>query len=366
MKQFKLNYLFLALALATVFSSCRKDSGNRPDDQEIVPVRTGIFILNEGLFNQNNSGLSYYDYDTKITVADQFFTANSRGLGDTGDDIQVYGSKMYIVVNVSSTLEVTNTKTAKSIKRIELKNGTAGRQPTYIVFNKNKAFISSYDGTVAVLDTATLAIEKYITVGRNPERMAIANGKLYVANSGGLDYPNYDKTISVIDLNTLTETKKITVPINPRGVYADKYGDIYVSTPGNYDDIQPSLTIIDSKTDLVTKTIANFDAQTMAISGDYAYIAGASYNAVTKESVAYVKLFNVKTETVDKANFITDGTKIETPYGVTVDSVSGEVFVTDAKNYSTNGQVFCFGANGVKKYVLNTGLLPSKIVFINK
>ena len=366
MKQFKLNYLFLALALATVFSSCRKDSNNRPDNQDIVPVRKGIFILNEGNIGFNNSSLIYYDYDTKVTVSDQFFTANSRGLGDTGNDVQVYGSKMYIVVNFSSTVEVTDTKTAKSIKRIELKNGTSPRQPTYIVFNKNKAFISSYDGTVAVMDTATLAVEKYITVGRNPERMAIANGKLYVANSGGLAYPNYDKTISVIDLNTLTETKKITVQVNPKGVYADKYGDIYVSSPGNYDDIQPSLTIIDSKTDLVTKTIADFDAQIMTISGDYAFIAGTDYNAVTKESVAYVKLFNVKTETVDKANFITDGTKIDAPYSITVDAVTGEVFVTDAKNYSTNGQVFCFSANGAKKYVLNTGLLPSKIVFINK
>lgn len=366
MKPFKLYYLLLAFALATVFSSCRKDGNNKPDDQEMVPVRKGIFILNEGQFNRNNSSLSYYDYDTKVTAPDQFFTANSRGLGDVGSDVQVYGSKMYIVVNVSNTLEVTEVKTAKSIKKIEFKNGAAGRQPRYIVFNKNKAFVSSYDGTVAVIDTATLTIEKYITVGRNPERIAIANGKLYVANSGGLDSPNFDTTVSVIDLNTLTETKKITVPLNPIGVYADKYGDIYISSPGNYGNILPSLTIIDSKTDLVTKTISNFDTQTMTISGDYAYIAGADYNAVSNESVAYVKLFNVKTETVEKANLITDGTKIENPYSVTVDEVKGEVFVTDAKNFATNGQVFCFGADGVKKYVLNAGVIPSKIVFVNK
>lgn len=365
MKPFKLNYILFSLAVTAVFSSCRKDNDNAPDDQEIVPVRKGLYVLSEGSFNNNNTTLTYYDYDTKVTVADQFKVANGRGIGDTGNDAAVYGSKMYIVVNVSNTVEVVNARTAKSIKQISFLNGSVGRQPRYVVFNKNKAYVSSFDGTVAVIDTASLAIEKYITVGRNPERMAIANGKLYVANSGGLDYPNYDKTVSVVDLNTLAETKKITVTVNPRGVYADQYGDIYVLSSGDYGAVSPAMAIIDSKTDAVTKTFPNFVATSMTISGDLAYIAGSNYDA-SFNSVPFVKLFNVKTEAVTKENFITDGTVITTPYGVSVDAVNNEVFVTDAKDYSTNGEVFCFGANGVKKYSLKTGLNPNTVVFINK
>src|SRR5690606_15998646 len=189
----------LILITALTFTACKKNDVDPLPDT--TPVRKGIFVLNEGGFNSNDASLSYYDYDSKTLTDDIFKLENNRGLGAVGNDVKVYGSKMYIVMNVSGTVEVVNAKTAKSIKQVSLKKGDINRQPRYIVFNKNKAFISSFDGTVAVLDTASLEVEKYIAVGRNPDQMAIANGKLYVANSGGLDFPNYDNTVSVIDLN---------------------------------------------------------------------------------------------------------------------------------------------------------------------
>jgi len=358
MKQFKLNYILIVLAMASVLSACRKDKENVPEEQEIVPVRKGLYILSEGNFNGNNSSLTYYDYDTKVITADKFSAANGRGLGDTGNDVQVYGSKMYIVVNASNTVEVLNANTAKSIKQLEFKDGTTGRQPRYVVFNKNKAFVSSYDGTVAVIDTTSLVIEKYIKVGRNPERMAIANGKLYVANSGGLDSPDYDNTVSVVDLATLTEIRKITVTENPRGVYADEYGDIYVLSTGNYGNVAPAMAIIDSKADAVTKTINNFSAGSMAINGDIAYIVTGFDGAVST--------FNVKTETAGTGSFITDDTEVTIGYGINVDITTGEVFVSNATSFSTQGTVICFDSNGKKKYELKAGVLPNGVAFINK
>ena len=360
MKQLKINYLFLALAFATVFTSCRKDKQEQITT-EPTAERKGLFVLCEGSFNGSNSSLTYYDYDNKTLTQDQFAKVNERGLGDTGNDIKVYGSKMYIVVNVSSTLEVVDIKTAKSIKQIDMKNGATKKEPRYIVFNKNKAFISCYDGTVAVMDTTSLAIEKYITVGRNPEQMAIANGKLYVANSGGLDSDNLDKTVSVIDLTTLTETKKITVVANPRGVAADQYGDVYILSSGHFDwsageyTIKPGMAIIDSQTDII-KSQTESSISSMIINGDQAYIKSGST----------VKIYNVKTETIEKDNFIADGTTITKIYGIAVDNLTGEVFITDAKNYISNGEVFCFGKDGKWKYSIATGINPNNVVFVNK
>lgn len=361
MKQLNNKYLLLFAAIMTVVASCRKDD-NDPADKPTAE-RKGIYVLNEGGFNSNNASLSYYDFGTKELTGDIFNKANSRGLGDTGNDIQIYGSKIYVVVNVSSTVEILNSRTAVSLKKIDMKDGAKARQPRYVVFNKNKAYISSYDGTVAVLDTATMAIEKYITVGRNPEKMAISNNKLYVANSGGLDYPNYDKTVSVVDLNTNTEIKKITVVENPRGVFADKYGDVYVLSTGNYGNVKPSMAIIDSKTDAI-KAQAEFRAGAVAVNGDYAYMTASG---------GVVKVMNLKTDPMkdglfvpEKENFITDGTKPTTSYGIAVDEISGEVFVTDAKDYRSNGEVICFDKDGKKKYSIIPGLLPNNVIFINK
>lgn len=356
------------LIIATSIISCRKNK-NEEILPDIAPVRKGLFVLSEGIFNNNNSTLSYYDYDAKIVTSDIFKQENNRGLGDNGNDAQIYGSKMYIVVNGSSTLEILNAKTIKSIKQIDFKT-IAGlkKQPRFIIFNNDKAFISSYDGTVAVLDTATLTIEKYITVGRIPEQMAIANGKLYVANSGGLDYPNYDNTVSVIDLTTLTEIKKITVTLNPNGVATDQYGDVYIKSVGNYDDVKPALTIIDSKTDAIKTTFTNFNGGKMAIAGDLAFFTteGSPKTKDTPAITGNLKVFNVKTETVEKEKFISDDTFVTSPYGVNVDNLTGEVFVTDAKNYASRGEVFCFDKEGKKKYALTTGISPNGVIFINK
>lgn len=356
MNQLKQKTLIALLLAASIFASCKKDDRINTEPEVPKAERKGLYVLCEGLFNANNSTLAYYNYGDQKLVTDQFSKVNGRGLGDTGIDIQVYGSKMYVTVNVSSTLEVINAQTGASIKKIDLKNNGVGRQPRYVVFNKNKAFISNYDGTVAMLDTTSLAVEQYIKVGRNPEQMAISNGKLYVANSGGLDYPNYDNTVSVIDLTTLKEIQKITVVENPRGLAADAYGDVYVLSTGNYGDVKPSLSTIDSKTDVV-KTAVAFSGGNMVINGDRAYISASG---------GKVKVFNVKTEKLETENFISDGTKVTTMYGLAVDNLTGEVFVADAKNYTTSGEVFCFDKDGKKKYSITVGINPNNIVFINK
>ena len=356
MKQLKQQTLIAILLVVSIFASCKKDARTDPEPETPTAVRKGLYVLCEGLFNANNATLSYYNYDDRKLELDKFSSVNGRGLGDTGNDIKVYGSKMYIVVNVSSTLEIVNPQTGASIKKIDLKDNGVGRQPRFVTFNKNKAFISNYDGTVAVLDTASLAIEQYIKVGRNPEQMAVSNGKLYVANSGSMDYPNYDNTVSVVDLNSLKEIKKITVAENPVGLAADAYGDVYVLSTGNYADVKSSMSTIDSKTDVV-KTSIPFSGGSMVISGDLAYIPASG---------GKVKVFNVKTETLETENFITDGTKVTTTYGLAVDDLNAEIFVADAKNYTTSGEVFCFDKDGKKKYSIMVGLNPNNMVFINK
>src|ERR1700753_2086049 len=144
MKNFRQNILLAAASLTFILTSCHKDKKVTPIT---TPVTTGLYVLNQGGFGNNNSSLSFYDYTSKQVTPDIFSSANGgTGLGDTGNDIEIYGSKTYIVVNVSSTIEVINTKTAKSIKQIKLFDGATAREPRDIVFYKNNAYVTSYDG----------------------------------------------------------------------------------------------------------------------------------------------------------------------------------------------------------------------------
>lgn len=352
MKKIKFHNLFIVLVSVTVLASCHKDK-TAPAPETPTAQRAGVYILNQGGIGKNNSTLTYYDYTTKALTADIFVAANTNKLGDTGNDLGIYGAKMYIVVNNSNLVYISNAKTTKVLKTITL------NQPRSIVFYKTNAFVTSYSGTVSVIDTATMAITKTITVGSSPEQMAVANGKLYVANSGGLDYPNFAKTVSVIDLTTLTETKKVTVIDNPIAITVDAYDNVYVLSLGDYNKVLAGMTIIDDKTDLVKTSPAVSLGYNVPIyaQGDFVYYPTADNK---------IAVYNAKTQTSSAANFITDGTVITTPYAISGDVLTGEIFVADAKDYSSNGTVTAFDKTGKKEYSITTGISPGKIALINK
>ena len=101
-----------------------------------------LYALCEGLFNQNNSSLMRFSFGNQRMVRNYFNTINHRGLGDTANDLAIYGGKIYVIVNVSSTVEVVDFRTGNSLKQIQIQaeNGSS-REPRYIAFHKEKAYV---------------------------------------------------------------------------------------------------------------------------------------------------------------------------------------------------------------------------------
>jgi DNA-binding beta-propeller fold protein YncE len=298
--------------------------------------------------------------ENKKTYDDIFLLQNKRGLGDIPVDLKIYGSKMYCVVNGSNTVEVMDATTAISIRQISLTadNGI-GRQPRQITFHKNKAYVCSFDGTVVRIDTTSLAVEAIVECGRNPDGICVANNKLYVSNSGGLDYPNYDNTISVIDIESFSEIKRITVVINPGKILADSEDDVYVVSRGNYGDIPYTFQRIDSRTDEVVQVFDHLNTLNFTICNDTAYLYSYDFSGNS-----WIKSFDCKTEQVIRESFISDETVINIPYGINVNPLNGDVYITDACNYIVQGDVYCFDRNGKQKFkVADVGFSPSITVF---
>lgn len=347
---------FVAAVCVSFFSSC-----DPTDDNNTTPeISTGLFTLNQGGFGKNNASLTYYDFANGFASNYVFEDKNNRGLGDTGQDMIKYGSKIYIAMYKSSLIEVVNAKSGVSIKSIPMKNAQdASSSPRSLVALNGKVYISLYDGHVAKLDTVTLMVEKTITVGPNPEGITIANNKLYVANSGGMQMV-MDSTVSVIDLVTFSETKKIKVNVNPGTLKADAYGDVYVVSSGDYGAKPGKFQRIEAGTDKVSDiavAVKGFD-----IVGDKAYMYNFEYDANWAVANKTVKIYDVKTDKLLTDNVITATTLDKTPYGINVDPVSKNIFV-GVTDYVNNGKMYCFGEDGVLKYTFTTGVNPTKIVF---
>lgn len=353
-------YIFL-LACVALLQAC-DDMHDVPEPVSLpaTPGETGkMYVLSEGLFNMNNSTLSMLDFGHSTINSDYFLFQNNRGLGDTANDMKRYGSKLWIVVNVSSQVEVLDANTGISIKRIPFFDAdNLARQPRYITFYGNKAYVCSFDGTVARIDTTSMAIEAVTTVGRNPDGITAVNGKLYVSNSGGLDIPNYDNTVSVVDLASFKETKKITVGINPFKLDIDSQGDVYVVSRGNNGTIKSTWCRIDSRTDEVVQTFDNLPVVNFTIHNDTAYL----YNYDYINSTYWVKTFDCKTEQLISQNFITDSTTLERPFSITVHPTNGNVYLTDARNYTIKGDLLCFSRKGKLLYKIKSiGLNPNSV-----
>ena len=350
----KNNFLNLFIVLAFLFCACEKKDLPQPEQPPQDACASKIFVLCEGVWQMNNSTITAYDCTSGKTTGDVFLAANNRGLGDTGSDLQRYGSKMYCVVNMSETVEIMDLD-AHSLRQLSL----AAHQPRHIAFHQNNAYVCCYDGAIIKIDTATLEITGTGQAGSNPDGICVANGKLYVANSGGLNYPNYGHSVSVLDPTSLQVLKEIEIGTNPTRIQADPYGDVYVLCNGNYNDIAPTLQRIDSQNDELVQTF-DFPLSNFTICNDLAYLYYYDYST----QQAQIKVLNVVTENIVKENFITDGTEIKTPYCIAANPANGDVYIADAYQYTTNGDVYCFSANGRKKFSFETGINPCGIVIL--
>ena len=382
MKHFNLIILSILLFIISI-TSCRDDGDDiipSTSTQVIYPDANpgdikGFFLLNEGNMGSNKATLDYFDYETGIYTKNIFAERNPgvvKELGDVGNDIQIYGDKLYAVINCSHFVEVMNVNTAQHIDVVSIPNCR------YIVFKDQYAYVSSYAGPVQIdpnarlgyvakVDTATLKVVDECIVGYQPDEMVIAGNKLYVANSGGYRFPNYDNTVSVIDLSTFKEIKKIEVAVNLHRLELDRYGNIWVSSRGDYYDIPSKTFVIDSKTDEVTDEF-ELPCSNMTRAGDSIYVYSTEWSYVTNKNTITYAIIDTQTKEIVDTRFIKDGTEkdITIPYGVAVNPNTKEIFVTDAKDYVTPGRLICYSPEGVRKWSIETGDIPAHIAFTNK
>ena len=252
-----LAYYILTLLL---LSACRQDvmivpmeksdPGGKTQKGDIV----GMYLLNEGNMGSNKSSLDYLDLSDSTAhyyrnIYSERNPSTVMSLGDVGNDCQIYGSRLWLVINCSNKVEVAHADDAVRIGKVDIPNCR------YVTFKDQYAYVSSYVGSVyatsqsplgSVYKVDTLSLQKVdsCAVGYQPEEMAIIGNRLYVANSGGyqgMTGQGYESTVSVIDLASMQEAEKIEVAPNLHHLKVDKYNQLWVTARGNYMDEQSSI-----------------------------------------------------------------------------------------------------------------------------
>ena len=386
MKRFSIFY-FACLILA-VASSCREDFyiiPSQKQDTGVAPTRgdiVGMYVLNEGNMGSNKASIDFLDLDeNKPTVhyhRNIYSERNSnvvKELGDVGNDIKIYGSKLWIVVNVSNKVEVATADSCKRITQINIPNCR------YLAFKDGFAYVSSYVGPVKLdkdaplgmvykVDTVDFKKKDSVVVGYQPEELCIVENKLYVANSGGYRMPNYDNTLSEIDLTTFKEIRKIKVGLNLHHSQVDHYGQIWVTSRGNYNDVPSRIYWLYKGHNQLYEVIDSIDTPVSGLSivGDSLYYYGSAWNSATATNTISYGLINVRThQTIETNLFSAPQIKaITMPYGIMVNPTERDFYLMDAKNYVSSGSLLHFKPDGTFDWSVQTGDIPGHATFVYK
>ncbi len=384
MKQ--LAYYILTLLL---LSACRQDvmivpmeksdPGGKTQQGDII----GMYLLNEGNMGSNKSSLDYLDLSDSTAhyyrnIYSQRNPSTVMSLGDVGNDCQIYGSRLWLVINCSNKVEVARADSAIRIGKVNIPNCR------YVTFNDRYAYVSSYVGTVYAssnsplgsvykVDTLTLQKVDSCSVGYQPEEMAIIGNQLYVANSGGyqgMTGQGYESTVSVIDMATMQETSKVEVAPNLHHLKADKYNQLWVTARGDYMSEASSIWWLAPDENGQMKVGGHIDqaVSDLCIVGDSLYFYGSQWSEVSMSNTITYGIINVKTHQVVSTSLSSapEISKIRMPYGIIVNPVHRDFYLMDAKNYVSSGELLHFLPDGSFDWKVSTGDIPAHAAFLFK
>ena len=360
-RSFFLSILCL-MAVGTMFSACEEENDNGDDDGTPVVLPKGrAFILNEGIYGMNNANVSFYNPATGEVMADIYSIQNEgKKLGDTGQDMIFYNCDIYVVLNGSKYI------TRLNDNGVELACYAFTEEqgdPRYITAKDGKIYVTLYSGNVARLDAETLAFEKMVSVGYNPEQIVEVDGFLYVVNSGW----GYDNRLSIIDLNTFETAEHVEIMTNPQRIievndclFIQGYGAAYPD-PYTY---PVQLYNRQTKT---TNTIGQ--GTHMAGHEDKLYVAYCS----TSDWVNYTTTFytyDTRTGEKSETSFLKDAPAeliSGNVYMLEVNPENGDIYVGVTYYDAGEGDIYRFSADGTFLSSFESGGQgPSAMVFFSK
>ncbi|MBF0575931.1 YncE family protein [Dysgonomonas sp. GY617] len=358
------NLLFrsMLLTLSTLFlASCSSDD-EVDYDVWTPPLSStqGAFILNSGNQGSNNASLAFYDKETKKCNPTVFQSLNNGlELGDTAQDLIVSGDSIYIAMYGSGLIYVTNIQ-GKLVKKIVSERDGKAQKPRNFASDNKYVYVTYFDGYVARIERKTLLVDAtQVKVGNNPENLKIANNKIYVANSGGMNYPNYDKTVSVIDIATFSKVKDIEVVLNPTTLEIDRRGNVYVISMGNYGDVPNTLQRINPNYSV--DSLGNATLMKINPTGDRLYTIYAQYGAPTVD----YKVYHIYDQKYVDGSFVNSDVKFSaSPSTLDFDPATKEIYI-GTSDYRTNAEMYIISTTGKLVSHFNTGgLNPAGAFFI--
>lgn len=320
--------------------------------EEFRVTESGLFISNEGNFQYGNASLSFYNPATKVVENEVFNRANGMKLGDVAQSMIIRDGIGWIVVNNSHVVFAIDINTFKEVGRIV--NLTS---PRYIHFiSDQKAYISQlWDNRIFIVNPQRFEITGYIEC---PD-MAMESGSTeQMVQYGDYVYVNcwsYQNRILKIDTRTDTVVDQLEVGIQPTSLALDCNGKLWTVTDGGYEG---------SVYGYEAPALYRIDAESFKVEQRFEFRLGDDPSEVQLNSrgdTLYwinddIWAMDVAAESVPTKPIISSRGTIY--YGLTVSPENGDVYVADAVDYTQQGMIYRYSAEGELLDEFYVGIIP--------
>lgn len=312
----------------------------------------GLFILNEGNFQYGNATLSYYDPASGEVLNEVFLKANGMKLGDVAQSMTMYGGKGWIVVNNSHVIFAIDPDTFREVGRID--NLTSPRHIFFV--DEEKAYVSQiWDNRIFIVNPKEYKVTGYIQVpgmemeSGSTEQMVMAGGYVYCTC-----WSNQNRIIK-IDTATDEVVGSLTLGVQPRSIAIDSDGILWTLTDGGYEG---------SPYGYEPPALYSIRPGDLTVEREFTFRLGDSPRCLETNGGADtiywinggVWRMDTGAERLPVSPFLPDrDTKY---YGLTVNPVSGDVYVADAIDYQQQGMVYRYSAQGVLEDEFYVGVTP--------
>lgn len=362
----KLSLLVFSVVLVAIVAGCTKENASEITGFTGIEVEVGenngssrLFILNEGAF-PGASTLDLLDFKTKKYYADIFGQANpevTQGLGNTGNDMAIVDDNLWVLMNASNQVAVLALPTFKLLKTLAVDS------PRHVAMDNSYVYISSYgaavyggdevEGKVYRINRSTYASDE-LTVGFQPEGLAVSANRLFVANSGGYNLM-HDNRIHSIDLDTWKILNEYKLPVTNLNGLEIMGGKLWVNTYGESTSAPMSLCAVSPST-AECQTVSGVHADKMTLSGAYIYAFGNNDEMSGGYDMCLYKVSTADAKVVSTTHFASsDLSRIGYAYGIAVNSDNGDIYICDA-SFTAGSKLHCFDANCKWKWTVDTGV----------
>ncbi|MBQ0016958.1 MAG: hypothetical protein KBT04_08250 [Bacteroidales bacterium] len=297
------------------------------------------WILCQGSDGDNNSSLDWFDPNSGTIAQNMFVQTNRRFLGEGATDLLIYGSKMYISMRGSRTIEVVNASSGRSIRQINLDD----RIPLKLASGNGMVYAAcTHPNCIIRIDTTTNSIDTLspdcMLDDFRPEGICALGGSLCVSNSW--EYLNNydtitDSTISIISTVTFSKLGKLIVGHGPTDIVQIKDSRLAIRCIGDSKHA-PQITVID---------ITNSKRQTIPIEADF--IAVYRNDIYTLCHSNGTQLFRINGTTLEISPIaLPSSVTLQNPSQLYLSPISGDIYISDAAKRLSPGMLYCLTNHG--------------------